>query len=788
MDTALAGGNGGIKAAGHTDTRFDIPVVYITDGIDEPTLEELKHSQPFGCIFKPFKEEELQVAIELALLKHAEEKRLRSSERMLRMVADHMHDMVRLTDMEGNNLYFSPSHQAVLGYTAEERIGRSNFELVHPDDLEMVLQVFTDALANARPARVEYRARRADGQYIWVETIGDFAYDDKGNVAGIVMNTRDVTQRREMEAALRESEERYRTIIAEIEDGYWEVDLAGRFTFLNQATCEMAGFSGEELRGMSNLDYTTPETAKRLYETFNEVYRTGQPASLGDYEVIRKDGIGKTLELSVSLIKDKTGDPVGFRGIARDVTERRAMERALRESEESYRTVLELSPDAIVIARRKGWRYVQVNEAFCRHTGYAAEEAIGRTAEELNLYADLAEGNRLVDIMMQEGRVDGFEIQFQAKDGTILDDLVSVRTVRFRGETCFLIVATVVTSLKEAQKALSRSEEKYRTILESIEDGYWEVDVAGRFTFFNDAVHRMVGYSREELSGMSNRDYTDPKTARRIYTIFNEVYRTGKPANIVDYEVIKKDKSTAAHEMSVSLMRDKEGNPVGFRGVSRDITPRKRAEEEIRAHREHLALINQILSHDLMNDLLAVHGSLTLYDQSPEKDLLKDASDRVKKSMDLISRMRELEDFIAFHKELKVYQLRDVVNRVAGGYPSLTFVIKGKARVMADDTLFPLMNNIVHNAVVHGNADRVEIGIRREGNLCEVHIADNGLGVADDIKKAIFDKGFMHGTSGHTGLGLNIVKKAMERYGGYVSLGDNKPHGAVFTLTFRMVG
>ena len=536
IDAALARGMGGIESCGHIQTRFGIPVVYITNDIDELGLETLKRARPYGCVFKTFSDTELQVAVEVALTRRAEEDSLREREQMLRMVTDHIPDMLRLADAEGNTLYFSPSHEEILGDTPDQRIDRSNCERVHPDDRERVLQVFAEALAGSKPGRVEYRARHADGRYIWVETIGDFIYDDQGRATGIVINTRDITERRVME------------------------------------------------------------------------------------------------------------------------------------------------------------------------------------------------------------------------------------------------------------KALRLNEERYRQILEEIDDGYWEVDLTGRFTFFNDVLCRMMGYPPEEILGIDYHDYTDSETAKRLYSVYNEVYRTGNPANIVDYEVIKKDKSTATHELSVSLMRDNEGHPVGFRGVSRDITPRKRAEEEIRAHREHLALINQILSHDLMNDLLAVHGSLTPYDQSPEKDPLREASERVKKSMDLIARMRGLESFVAFHKELKVCEVRDIIDEVITGYPAIAFEVKGKARVMADDALFPLMDNIVRNAVVHGRADRIQISIRHEGNLCEVHIADNGSGVADDIKKAIFDKGFMHGTSGHTGLGLNIVKKAMERYGGYVSLGDNKPHGAVFTLTFRMVG
>jgi PAS domain S-box-containing protein len=339
----------------------------------------------------------------------------------------------------------------------------------------------------------------------------------------------------------------------------------------------------------------------------------------------------------------------------------------------------------------------------------------------------------------------------------------------------------------ETEKGLHESEERYRAIIEGMEDGYYEVDLAGRFTFFNQAICRLTGIPEEELMGVSNLDYTTPETAKRLYETFKEVYRTGESATVQDYEIVRKDGSKRILEFNASLIKDNKGQPVGFRGISRDATARKQAEEEIRAHREHLALINQILRHDLTNDLLVAQSALGLYGRSPEKNLLEEVSGRVKKSLDLIDRMRGLEFFLFSHRELRPYAIRDVIREVAGGYPSVHIAIKGKARVMADDALFSVMDNIIHNAVVHGKADRIEVTIGRREDMCEVRIADNGSGIADEIKEAIFEEGFVYGDVGHTGLGLSMVRKVMKRYGGYIYVQDNEPKGAVFTLRFKMV-
>ncbi|MGP8152942.1 MAG: HD domain-containing phosphohydrolase [Smithella sp.] len=134
---------------------------------------------------------------------------------------------------------------------------------------------------------------------------------------------------------------------------------------------------------------------------------------------------------------------------------------------------------------------------------------------------------------------------------------------------------------KKAEEALRQSEEKYRNILESIQEGYFELDLAGNYTFANDAECRNIGYSREELIGMNNRQYQDETTVQKMYQRFRRLYETGEPIKVFDIEIIRKNGTKAFNEISASLIRDAEGKPIGFQGISRDITDRKQAEEQI---------------------------------------------------------------------------------------------------------------------------------------------------------------------------------------------------------------
>ena len=139
------------------------------------------------------------------------------------------------------------------------------------------------------------------------------------------------------------------------------------------------------------------------------------------------------------------------------------------------------------------------------------------------------------------------------------------------------------TERKQAEEALLKSEEKYRTILENIQEGYFEVDLNGNFTFFNDSICTILGYSQEEMMGMNNRQYTDKEHSKMLYQAFNKVYSTGKPAKEFDWQIIRKDGTKRYIEVSVSLQINSSGEPIGFRGLARDITDRKMMEAEILA-------------------------------------------------------------------------------------------------------------------------------------------------------------------------------------------------------------
>jgi PAS domain S-box-containing protein len=200
------------------------------------------------------------------------------------------------------------------------------------------------------------------------------------------------------EEELRESEEKYRTILESIEDGYYEADLKGNFTFFNSALARIWGYPKEELMGMNSRAYTEPETARRLYQAHNRVYRTGEPDRLFDYEIIQKDGGRKMIQASFSVLKDSSGKTAGFRGIARDITELKQMDMERQKSHDQLRKSLGATINAIVVM-------VESRDPYTAGHQRRVSDLARAIATEMKLDANRIDGLRMAGTIHDLGKV-----------------------------------------------------------------------------------------------------------------------------------------------------------------------------------------------------------------------------------------------------------------------------------------------------------------------------------------------------------------------------------------------
>jgi PAS domain S-box-containing protein len=323
----------------------------------------------------------------------------RQVEETLHLITDNMSDMIRVADLQGVNLYVSPSHAKVLGYKPEERVGRSVFDIVHPDDLENIINVFSEGLAHKRPAKAEYRIMHAEGHYVWLETIGDMLRNDQGEVTAVILTSRNVTERKQAEEALRESEERYRTILNEMEEGYQEVDLAGNFTFFNETFLKLFGYSSDEMMGMNFRCFAAEEAiAKKVYLAYNEMYKTGLPIKSYEWDIIRKDGARRTIEFYASVLRDSRDRPTGFRGIVRDITDHKQAEKQLQHTLESLRKAVGATIQVMVSA-------VEVRDPYTSGHQLRSANLARAVATEMGFTQDRIEGVGMVGSIHDIGKL-----------------------------------------------------------------------------------------------------------------------------------------------------------------------------------------------------------------------------------------------------------------------------------------------------------------------------------------------------------------------------------------------
>jgi len=274
--------------------------------------------------------------------------------------------------------------------------------------------------------------------------------------------------------------------------------------------------------------------------------------------------------------------------------ERAREHQAVKEAEARYRGLFDGVPVGLYRSTPEG-QFLDANPALVQMLGYPDMETL-LAANAVAAYADPEDRKRWQTLVEREGIVRDFEVRLRQRDGTAIWMRESTHAARDADGRVLQYEGTLedITERKRAEEALRESEEKYRTNFESIEDGYYEVDLAGNLTFFNNSLCRLYRYPKDELMGMNYRQYMDDETAKTVYQAFNAVYRTGEPARAFNWGVIRKDGTRGSIEVSVSPISGPTGEPAGFRGTVRDVTERKRAEEQLQRRAAQAALVYEI--------------------------------------------------------------------------------------------------------------------------------------------------------------------------------------------------
>jgi two-component system sensor kinase len=307
------------------------------------------------------------------------------------------------------------------------------------------------------------------------------------------------------------------------------------------------------------------------------------------------------------------------------------------------------------------------------------------------------------------------------------------------------------------------------------------LDSRGRIVIFNRKCEELTGLKREKVYGKSWFEFLPPESRKNAVKTFEEI-KKGNLVSFVDHvSTLEGEKTFYWTNTLVKRGRQKLVISVGV-DVTEELKAKRRAEELV----EVLSLINKILRHDISNDLSVILGILEILKTEYKPELVNIGLKTIERSLELISEMRSFESAVE-GGELKEVDVREVAEKVSEAF-TVHINIEGNGKVYADEGLQSVFSNIIRNAILHGKTDRIDIRIREVNGFCEIRIVDYGKGIPDKEKEKIFEEGYFYGESGRTGMGLYIVKKIVDRYGGYVWVEDNKPRGAIFVINLRSAG
>jgi PAS domain S-box-containing protein len=580
------------------ETAIDIPLIIVSGAIGEETAVECMRLGAHDYIMKgnlprlvPAVERELKEAAIRREVKLASEE-LRKSEEKYRFLAETMVDMVWTVNMDLQTTYVSPSIFRVLGLTQEERMKQALSEIMTQKSIERVAEMFILEMERAREEGVDlYRSATLDLEYyhkdgstIWFENVMGFIGDDQGNPMGIHGVSRNITERKRAEEALKESEGKYRSFTDSTSDMVFLKDDEFKYIMVNHAYLEFYKCNEAEILGKTFLDFMPEKRVRDCHASDIQVRESNKLVVTIEQD---EDRIVETRKYPVRLKEGK----IGVGGIVRDITESKRMEDALRKSEANYRQLFDNAPAGIYQVNFRTGKFVKANDFICEYLGCSQEEITSLspydfiTKEGQKLLTE-----RLNKMAIGEKVPEDPEYEIVNRNGKRRWLKLNVKNMYdSEGIAGADVVAHDITDRKRSEEALKRSEGKYRAIFENAIEGIYQATTEGRYVSVNPAFAKILGYKTPEelissITDVASQVYVNPDER-------SELIKQLSVSDLVEefeFQASRKDGTIIWLLANARVIRDEYGNIEYFEGRVQDITQRKCAEENLKHTLESL--------------------------------------------------------------------------------------------------------------------------------------------------------------------------------------------------------
>ncbi|QSZ67949.1 PAS domain S-box protein [Methanofollis aquaemaris] len=691
------------------------------------------------------------------------EKKIREANQRFNLLIDALLESVYFKDREGRCLIVNNALAEIAGMPKEEIVGKRNDNIFPPAFAAQCNQTDTRVLEERTLIRSLESVESEDGSIFYFDTTKIPVLDENGEVLYFVGVSRDITEQKKAEGALRYSEAKYRMLFEAASDAIFIFDLEGRFLEVNRVACERLGYLRDELLTMTRTEISSPVLRNEVPERIKTLFESGQVIYETDH--ITRDGLVIPTEVNGHLIEYDGRSAV--LSIARDITERKSLEEELRRSVEVYRTIFENTGTAMVLIDEDA-TLLLVNSELERLFGYRREEVEGRMR-----WTDLIAEEDLEQMQEYHARrretpasVPGsYECTAIARGGRRLCLLLTVSMIPGTKQSIASVID--ITEQNEVELALKEREERLQLVVTGADLGIWDWDMESGHFVLNERWAGMLGYSLSEVEASFTawKAMIHPEDRPKVLSALASYLAGDFPQYHVEYRMQAKD-GHWVWVLSVGEVaaRDAGGRSLRMTGIHQDITDFKRSQEALREANKKLTILSSVTRHDILNQVQCLLWFASEIEERTEKyPGLYDAAQRIGHIAELIqyqiSFTRDYEEMGVKAPEWQ--RIREIAEGAAlAALPrGVRLEVKvGNLEVYADSMLSKVFYNLFENVVRHGGGiTRVTVSFRIEEGRGVLVVEDDGVGVPEAKKTYIFKRGYGQ----HSGLGLFLVSEIL---------------------------
>ncbi len=733
-------------------------------------------------------------------------KALLESESKYRFITDHTAEIIRVMDADMRCIYVSPSVFQIRGVTVEEASKETFAHFVSPASNQLILSIFEEEKARVtagvsdsnRVRTFEAEVYRKDGSLLWMEVSFSVVRNKSGEFGGVVTVARDISKRKKLEEGLKTSEQTLRTIFDNTHDAIFIHDLKGRILDCNQKMLDLYGVSREQALSMHILhDFSSADN--RMDQEPDRWDRVMKGETITFEWKAKRPNDGSVFDVDVALKRiDLDSGPVVLSNV-RDITQRKAAEAALRESEEKFRALVENSRDAIMRVDLDH-RYIYMNPVVEQISGIPPEAYLGKTFEEMGYPQELCtHWHEMTERIITSGEV--IRMEFQLPTGQWIDQ-ISIPEKDASGQ---------VTAITAAGRDITESKQNellLQTLFDQTPLAICVVDGSRIFKQVNDFAVMTFGYPREEMIGRS---------PRFLYFSDEDYEASGKALYSADeakqqFRMRRKNGEEILVILSRSYLNGTDAS-AGSIVVAQDITARKALEEQLR-QAQKMEAIGQLaggLAHDFNNILQAILGYtqmilLSLEPEDRNRGKLEQVAKAGEKAAILIRQLlafsrRQVLQLGPLDLNSTIEDLMKMLHRLIGEHIDLH--LKPGAVLWTVNADRSQMEQVIINLCINArdampDGGRLSIETRniqldddycarndwaKPGRYVQLSITDSGCGMDPETKNKIFDPFFTTKDQGQgTGLGLATVYGIVRQHEGMIHVYSEPGKGSRFSI------